>query len=144
MEARWAGHWNRDTNTSVLSIHSLQLHSAVFSRLLLHPPLLDCLESLVEGSIVLHHTKAHLKPAYSGCAFPTHQDYHYFPYTQHSMLAVFLHLDDTDQSNGGLGVFPGSHKLGPQTDVSTAPGIHYLDQSNGGLGVFPGSHKLGP
>ena len=30
------------------------------------------------------------------------------------MLAIFIHLDDTDPSNGGLGVFPGSHLRGPQ------------------------------
>ena len=29
-------------------------------------------------------------------------------------MAVFVHLDDTDQSNGGLGVFPGSHLQGDQ------------------------------
>ena len=42
------------------------------------------------------------------------QDYHYFPYKHHSMMAIFVHLDDTDPSNGGLGVFPGSHLKGPQ------------------------------
>ena len=31
-------------------------------------------------------------------------------------MAVFVHLDDTDQSNGGLGVFPGSHLQGPQVE----------------------------
>ena len=44
------------------------------------------------------------------------KDYHYFPYKEHSMMAVFVHLDDTDQSNGGLGVFPGSHLQGPQVE----------------------------
>ena len=40
----------------------------------------------------------------SFCFFPfsqkldtnCHQDFHYFPYLNHSMLAVFIHLDDTD------------------------------------------------
>ena len=35
---------------------------------------------------------------------------HYFPFRDHSMLAVFVHLDAADPSNGGLVVFPGSHK----------------------------------
>ena len=30
-----------------------------------------------------------------------YQDYHYFPYKNHSMLAVFIHLDDTEPENGG-------------------------------------------
>jgi len=129
LEARWSGNWNtKKSASSVLSIHNLQQHSAVFTQLLLHPKLLDCLEDLMHGSVVLHHTKAHLKPPKDGAPFPTHQDYHYFPYKEHSMLAIFIHLDDTDPNNGGLGVFPGSHKLGPQPDVSTSPGVHYLDQ----------------
>ena len=56
--------------------------------------------------------KAHLKPPENGAPFPMHQDYHYFPYEKDSMLAIFIHLDDTDPENGGLAVFPGSHKLG--------------------------------
>jgi len=143
MEAKWSGDWNEksensSSNTSVLSIHNLQLHSAAFSRLLLNKKLTDALKDLMdncvgnvedEKSVVLHHTKAHLKPSNEGAAFPTHQDYHYFPYKQHSMMAVFVHLDDTDQSNGGLGVFPGSHLQGPQDDVSTSSSHHYLDQN---------------
>ena len=77
---------------------------------------------------MLHHTKAHLKPAKEGAPFPTHQDYHYFPYKQHSMMAIFIHLDDTDPGNGGLGIFPGSHHQGPQQDVSSSPAHHYVDQ----------------
>ena len=32
------------------------------------------------------------------------------------MMAIFVHLDDTDPSNGGLGIFPGSHLKGPQVN----------------------------
>jgi phytanoyl-CoA hydroxylase len=46
------------------------------------------------------------------------KDYHYFPYEKDSMVAIFVHLDDTNVENGGLAVFPGSHKLGPQEDKS--------------------------
>jgi phytanoyl-CoA hydroxylase len=34
------------------------------------------------------------------------------------MIAVFINLDDSNPENGGLAVFPGSHKLGPQDDTS--------------------------
>ena len=130
LEGAWSGSWSKEGSTqSVLSIHNLQQHSSVFTNLLLHPGLMDCLEDLLEGSVVLHHTKAHLKPPKEGAPFPTHQDYHYFPYKNHSMLAVFIHLDDTTPANGGLGVFPGSHQAGPQPDVSTSQGVHYLDQN---------------
>ena len=137
LEALWGGDWKQETsNSSVLSIHNLQQHSAAFTRLLLHEALLDSLEDIMnncleleKASVVLHHTKAHLKPAKEGAPFPTHQDYHYFPYKHHSMMAVFVHLDDTDPSNGGLGVFPGSHLRGPQKDVSSSASHHYLDQT---------------
>ena len=45
------------------------------------------------------------------------------------MLAVFFHLDDTEPENGGLVVFPGSHKRGPQRDKSAVQGVHFVDQA---------------
>ena len=157
LEAMWTGDWSQDqdkTKTSVLSIHNLQLHSAVFTKLLLHEDMMASVLELMEAcvdtkvsstvsakhcqychhqsestSVVLHHTKAHLKPAREGAPFPTHQDYHYFPYRHHSMMAIFVHLDDTEPSNGGLAIFPGSHHQGPQQDVSTSPAHHYVDQA---------------
>lgn len=47
------------------------------------------------------------------------------------MVAVFIHLDDTTPENGGLCVYPGSHKLGPQEDKGVeerGEKYHYLDQ----------------
>lgn len=45
------------------------------------------------------------------------------------MVAVFIHLDDTSPENGGLAVFPGSHKLGPLEDKGAQTGTHhYVDQ----------------
>jgi len=130
MEARWGGDWDgEEGGGSVLSIHNLQQHSAVFTRLLLDPGLAEVLGQIVGTSVVLHHTKAHLKPPKEGAPFPTHQDFHYFPYSKHSMLAVFIHLDDTAPENGGLGVFPGSHLKGPQRDAGTSKGIHHCDQT---------------
>ncbi|KAG8037057.1 hypothetical protein G9C98_004379 [Cotesia typhae] len=40
-----------------------------------------------------------------------HQDYPYFPYKKHTMLAVFIHFDDTTPANGGLAIYPGSREL---------------------------------
>lgn len=138
MNALWQGDWQekvidkKDTeskNLHVQSIHNLQYHSATFTRAIMNPNLLDALEDVMETeNIVLHHTKAHLKPPEEGAPFPMHQDYHYFPYEHDSMVAVFVHLDETSPENGGLAVFPGSHKLGPLEDKSTQSGWHYVDQ----------------
>ena len=35
----------------------------------------------------------------------------FYKFRDHSMIAAFLHLEDTTAENGGLAVFPGSHRL---------------------------------
>ncbi|KAJ6641018.1 Phytanoyl-CoA dioxygenase, peroxisomal [Pseudolycoriella hygida] len=121
LEATWKGGWTASSPDAlkVLSIHNLQCHGGVFTRMLLNKTLVDAVSELVGSpNILLHHTKAHIKPPGVGAPFPTHQDYHYFPFKNDSMVAVFIHLDDSDIENGGLAVFPGSHKLGPQENAS--------------------------
>ncbi|XP_012523356.1 probable alpha-ketoglutarate-dependent hypophosphite dioxygenase [Monomorium pharaonis] len=122
LEARWSGEEMKKLagdvgDYTVRSIHNLQMHNAVFTRTIMHPNLLDALEDVMDTTdILLHHTKAHVKPPEKGAPYLMHQDYHYFPFKKHSMMAVFLHLDDTTPENGGLAVYPGSHKLGPLED----------------------------
>lgn len=136
LESAWAGEDMKKAagyiDYTVKSIHNLQMHSAVFSRFIMHPKLLDALEDIMDtNDILLHHTKAHIKPPENGAPYLMHQDYHYFPFKKHTMLAVFLHLDDTTPANGGLAVYPGSHKLGPLKDHGVTDGkgeaYHYVD-----------------
>ncbi|KAJ8673489.1 hypothetical protein QAD02_004751 [Eretmocerus hayati] len=106
-----------DVDYTVKQIANLQMHSALFTKLLLHERLLDAIEDIMGTSaILLHHTKAHLKPPSKGAPYLMHQDYPYFPFKKHTMMAVFIHMDDTTPGNGGLCVYPGSHKLGPIPD----------------------------
>ncbi|XP_011880592.1 PREDICTED: probable phytanoyl-CoA dioxygenase [Vollenhovia emeryi] len=136
LEAGWVGEDMRKVagyiDYTVKSIHNLQMHSGVFTRTITHPNLLDALEDIMDTKdILLHHTKAHIKPPEKGAPYLMHQDYHYFPHKKHTMLAVFLHLDDTTPENGGLAVYPGSHKLGPLMDhgLTDEKGdqYHYVD-----------------
>ncbi|XP_012273386.1 uncharacterized protein LOC105695918 [Orussus abietinus] len=153
LESAWKGDdMKKEANYTpytVKSIHGLQMHSAVFTRLITHPKLLDALEDIMDTKdILLHHTKAHIKPPEKGAPYLMHQDYHYFPFKKHSMLAVFLHLDDTTPENGGLAVYPGSHKLGPLQDhgLSDEKGerYHYADPKKYPLsGATPVSAKRG-
>ena len=48
LEAKWRGNWENDATSgkSVLSIHNLQLHSAVFTRLIMHPGLVQSIHNL--------------------------------------------------------------------------------------------------
>lgn len=133
---------------TVKSIHNLQMHSGVFTKLITNSKLLDGLEDIMETKdILLHHTKAHIKPPEKGAPYLMHQDYHYFPFKKHSMLAVFLHLDDTTPDNGGLAVYPGSHKLGPLKDFGVSEKgeqYHYADPKKYPLsGASPVSAKKG-
>ncbi|XP_063831149.1 phytanoyl-CoA dioxygenase, peroxisomal-like [Ostrinia nubilalis] len=135
MEASWVGSDENDRKNdsafTVKGIHNLQYHSAAFNLFLFNNDLLDALEDIMETeNIVLHHTKAHLKPPETGAAYPMHQDYPYFPHEHHSLVAAFLHLEAADPDNGGLFVYPGSHKLGPLEDHGIGEGnFHYVDQS---------------
>ncbi|KAJ9589694.1 hypothetical protein L9F63_017100, partial [Diploptera punctata] len=118
-------------NNVVLSIHNLQFHSEVFTRLITNKKLMDSMADIMDTpNILLHHTKAHNKPPEKGAPFLMHQDYHYFPFKKHSMVAAFVNLDDSSPENGGLAIYPGSHKLGPLEDVGgikTEGKYHYVD-----------------
>ncbi|PSN48716.1 hypothetical protein C0J52_08783 [Blattella germanica] len=135
LQAVWKGEEMKKAcdiqNDVVLSIHNLQFHSIVFTRLILNNNLMDAMEDIMgTPNILLHHTKAHLKPPHKGAPFLVHQDYHYFPFKNHSMVAAFVNLDDSNPENGGLAVYPGSHKLGPLEDFSgeeTGGKYHYVD-----------------
>ncbi|XP_049874863.1 phytanoyl-CoA dioxygenase, peroxisomal-like [Pectinophora gossypiella] len=137
MEAAWEGNEMKkaaeNNEYSVHSIHNLQFHSAVFAHFLHNNNMLEALEDIMgTPNILLHHTKAHDKPPGRGAPYLMHQDYHYFPYKKHSMVAAFLCVDPATPENGGLCVYPGSHKLGPLEDVGyKGDGIdhtyHYMD-----------------
>ncbi|XP_069675940.1 probable alpha-ketoglutarate-dependent hypophosphite dioxygenase [Periplaneta americana] len=135
MRTEWRGkdmkNLAKNENVLVLAMHNLQFHSEVFTRLLMNKKFLDAMEDIMQThNILLHHNKAHLKPPEKGAPYLMHQDYHYFPFKNHSMVAAFFNLEDTSPENGGLAVYPGSHKLGPLEDagvVDKGESIHYVD-----------------
>ncbi len=60
--------------SQVLSIHNLQCHAGIFTRMLLNQRLVDAVSELIGSpNVLLHHTKAHIKPPGIGAPFPTHQ-----------------------------------------------------------------------
>ncbi|XP_050551249.1 phytanoyl-CoA dioxygenase, peroxisomal-like [Spodoptera frugiperda] len=134
MESSWVGSDADDRRSNatqtVKGIHNLQYHHAVFNTFLFNKELLDALEDIMETSdIVLHHTKAHFKPPEKGAAYPMHQVSSFFKFLK-TMVAAFLHLDAAGPDNGGLCVYPGSHRLGPQEDVGASESnFHYVDQT---------------
>lgn len=123
----WPGSWlpeERRVKQDVNGAHDVQYHSAAFLALLTAPRILDAVEAIIGPNIQLHHTKLIVKPPERGAPFPMHQDYPYFPHERHTMLAVSVHLDDADETNGCLRVVPGSHQFGP---LPTEPDGLYLN-----------------
>ncbi|XP_058802893.1 phytanoyl-CoA dioxygenase, peroxisomal-like [Phymastichus coffea] len=154
LETAWTGEDMKkaanNINYTVKSIHNWQMFSEVFTRLISNPKLMDAVEDIMGPNILLHHNKAHIKPPEKGAPYLMHQDYPYFPFKKHSMVAVFVHMDDTTPENGGLCVYPGSHKLGPLKTLEladtdgTADVIRYVDPQRFPIaGAFPISAKRG-
>jgi len=119
-EATWSGAWREAVgvgtatavSTRVDSIHNVQNHSAVFTRMLVDPRLVDRAAELIGPNVQLHHTKLHNKPPSVGSPFPMHQDYPYFPHESESMIAAMVHMDGAKIDNGCMCLAPGSHRLG--------------------------------
>jgi phytanoyl-CoA hydroxylase len=103
--------------------HDVHYHDAAFTRAATHPNMVSVLNGIIGPNVQLHHSKMLVKPPANGAAFPMHQDYPYFPHSNHSMLAASVHLDDADMENGCLCVVPGSHKQGVLPHI----GVHYLN-----------------
>ena len=104
-----------DGGWSVRRIFNPIAHHPAFHDLVVHPKILDVVETLIGPDIQLHHTKLNLKPPSSRQArFEWHQDYPFFPHTNFDLLAVMIYFDEATPDNGCLQIIPGSHKLGPQ------------------------------
>ena len=81
--------------------------------MMVNPKLAGIVADLIGPNVQLHHTKLHVKPPEKGSPFPMHQDYHYFPYKNDSMIAAVIYLEDATVESGCLCVMPGVHKQGP-------------------------------
>jgi phytanoyl-CoA hydroxylase len=99
--------------TQLLHCHNVQFQSAIFTRLLADPRLVDPVADLIGPNVQLHHNKLFIKPPEKGSPFPMHQDHPFFPHERHTMLAAIVHFDDAPLAKGCVRVVPGSHKLGP-------------------------------
>ncbi len=115
--------WSDTGQRHVRRIFNPIAHHQAFMDLVHHPRILDAVESLIGPDIALHHTKLNLKPPASGQArFEWHQDYPFFPHTNHDLVAVAVHIDESTDENGCLRVIPGSHTLGPLEHKFAADG----------------------
>ena len=116
IQAIWDGNWQKKypNQKPLVHTHDLQAYSAAWTRILVHTRFTEAISDLMGcPNVQLHHTKMFLKPTESGSGFPMHQDYHYFPHENDTMMAGVLHLTDSTDEMGCIRVVPTSHKLGP-------------------------------
>ncbi|MEM8550995.1 MAG: phytanoyl-CoA dioxygenase family protein [Pseudomonadota bacterium] len=89
--------------------------SAVVNDLMRSDTILAPARDLLGPDVRLHTSKLNVKSARYGAAVDWHQDFAFYPHTNDDLLAIGVMLDDVDEENGPLMVFPGSHR-GPILD----------------------------
>ena len=102
--------------------------SEVMAKLMVSDHILAPARDLIGPNIRRHTTKLNMKSAGYGAAIEWHQDFAFYPHTNDDVLAIGVIIDDMEEANGPLMVFPGSHR-GPIHD-------HHAD------GVFCGAMDL--
>lgn len=84
--------------------------SDVVRELMYSDHILAPARDLIGPDIRLHTTKLNMKSAENGAAIEWHQDYAFYPHTNDDILAIGVIIDDMEDENGPLMVYPGSHK----------------------------------
>ncbi len=80
-----------------------------FRKLLGHPKVVRCLEILQQSKIVALQSMLYYKPPGS-LGRDLHQDNFYAKAEYGTYVGTWLPLEDADRGNGGLVVYPGSHR----------------------------------
>lgn len=104
--------------------HDIHFQEACFTKALMHPNMRAVVSKLIGPNVQLHHSKMLVKPPENGAMFPLHQDHPYFPHENHSMMAAYIYLDDSDMDNGCMCAIPKSFNTGPMDHR----GRYFLDQ----------------
>ena len=93
---------------------NLHLKFESLFRLATHPLLLNAMEALIGGDILLLGTKLRNKPPHQsdGRMFPWHQDSAYWNIDPPEALSAWIAIDDQGPANGCLWIIPRSHKKG--------------------------------
>jgi len=83
-----------------------------FNRWVRDPRLVSLVRAIFNRGIELQHVKYNAKPITGGGEAPWHQDFPFFPHTNHDLLAATIYFDDADEANGAIRFVPGSHRFG--------------------------------
>ncbi|MCA8997787.1 MAG: phytanoyl-CoA dioxygenase family protein [Planctomycetaceae bacterium] len=97
---------------TIRNLWRLEQHNAFFNELARRSEMIELIEPLVNGDVVLAGVETFHKPARIGSAVPLHQDNSYFCRTPPDMLTVWVAIDPVTEANGPVTYYRGSHKLG--------------------------------
>jgi non-haem Fe2+, alpha-ketoglutarate-dependent halogenase len=96
------------------AVQSRNLH--LFHRwaynLATHPRILDFVESIIGGNILVHHASLFCKYPHDGAFVSWHQDGYYLNLTEPLLVSAWIALSDSTVENGCMRVVSGSHRSG--------------------------------
>lgn len=129
-------------------IFKLGLRSPVTQSRCAEPRVLTLIEDIVQPGISIYSAKMVEKPPFDETVCHWHQDNAYYNQKVDSecRMSIWLPLQDTDESNGGLWVVPGSHKGGTREAEQFKDGVCALAFADGREaidGAIPVSIKAG-
>ena len=111
------------TNKKINSLHTLHTKKNLFKKLFNNSKLNNILKKLLGKKIKLRAIELFAKPAKHGLPSPMHQDNFYWNLKKGQGLTVWVCLDSSNTSNGGITYIPGSHNEGLLNhEPSFAPG----------------------
>lgn len=108
-----------DVSKGMIGLKGAMLMHPEFDRFVRRSDIVAFVEGLVGRLVEIQHSKLNGKPLKDSGEgrIAWHQDYPFFPHTNHDLVAVGIHLDDEDRDEGPLLVVPGSHRAGPLSHV---------------------------
>jgi non-heme Fe2+,alpha-ketoglutarate-dependent halogenase len=77
-----------------------------------HPRILDAVESIIGGNILIHHASLFCKYPHDGAFVSWHQDGFYLNLSEPSLVSAWIALSDSTLENGCMRVVRGSHRSG--------------------------------
>jgi len=105
--------WEPTQNTRELrNAFRLHIYNPFFLQFAKSPKLTGILGELLGHPLRLYGSQLFAKPARVGTVVPKHQDMPYWPFHPPEMITAWVALDDSNQENGCVRFFRGSHKLG--------------------------------
>jgi hypothetical protein len=144
-----------EIETRLVRVHMLHQKLEIHERYLLHPRLLDVLESLIGPDVLAMQTMLFLKgPGAQGQGY--HQDSYYIPTFPDSLCGAWVALDRADEENGCVRIVTGSQVepiYPPQTgygygnrELADIPTVSHVggawnDDENEGNGLRPVAEK---